>query len=116
MHIVCDNDKKCPSVQAHGGRGWNFGGTGGAGPGSTPEVAENEFGTRKTCKVRTERDERKRLQETLGSGKGTNERHRLAHIQFPSDEIRSDGGPGSAEIAEVLDLGTVTVERVASNA
>ena len=67
---------------------------------------------RKIRKVRTVRDECKHLRETLGGGKGSNERHRLAHIQFPSDDIRSDGGPGSAEIAEFLDLGTATVEKV----
>ena len=52
------------------------------------------------------------LKKILDSGKGSRERRRRAHILFLADESRPDGGRSDAEIAEVLEIGTATVERV----
>ncbi len=67
---------------------------------------------KKIHKVRLEKDEREYLKEILDSGKGSKERRRRAHILLLSDESRPDGGLSDGGIAEVLEIGTATVERV----
>ena len=53
-----------------------------------------------------------RLNEILGSGKGSKERHRPTHILLLADESCPDSGLSGAKTAEVLDTGTATIERV----
>ena len=67
---------------------------------------------KKIYKVRLEEDEREYLKEILDSGKGSKERRRRAHILLLADESRPDGGLSDGGIAEVLEIGTATVERV----
>ena len=67
---------------------------------------------KKIYKVRLEPDERKHLKEILDSGKGSKERRRRAHILLLADESRPDGGLSDGAIAEVLEIGTATIERV----
>ena len=67
---------------------------------------------KKIYRVRLEPDERKHLKEILDGGKGSKERRRRAHILLLSDESRPDGGLSDGGIAEVLEIGTATVERV----
>ncbi len=53
-----------------------------------------------------------RLNEILGSGKGSKERHRRTHILLLVDESHPDSGLNDAKTAEVLETGTATIERV----
>ena len=71
---------------------------------------------KKIYKVRLEPDERKHLKEILDSGKGSKERRRRAHILLLADESRPDGGLSDGAIAEVLEIGTATIERVRKQA
>ena len=66
----------------------------------------------KVHRVRLEQDERKHLKEMPDSGKGSKARRRRAPVLPPADESRPGSGLGNAEIARVLEIGTVTVERV----
>ena len=75
------------------------------------QQAMNSTG-KKIHKVRLEKDEREHLKQILDSGKGSKERRRRAHILLLSDEGRPGGGLSDGEIAEVLEVGTATVERV----
>ena len=67
---------------------------------------------RKIHHVRLEEDERERLREIADGGKGSKERRKRASILLLADRDRSDGGRSDADIADVLGVGTATVERV----
>ena len=66
----------------------------------------------KICKVQLESDERKQVKEILDSGTGSKERRRRAHILLLAYENRSKGGLSDGTIADVLEVGVATVERV----
>ena len=66
----------------------------------------------KIYKIRLEHDEREQMKEMLDSGKGSKERRRRAHILLLADENRSNGCLSDGAIADVLEVGLSTVERV----
>ncbi len=57
-------------------------------------------------------DERTQLQAIIDSGKGSKERRKRAHILLLADTDRTGGRRRDADIADVLGVGTATVERV----
>ena len=66
----------------------------------------------KIYKIRLEHDEREQMKEMVDSGKGSKERRRRAHILLLADENRSNGCLSDGAIADVLEVGLSTVERV----
>ena len=67
---------------------------------------------RKIYRVRLDDDERAMLQGTLDGSGGSKERRRRAHILLLADGNRAGGGLRDADIADVIGVGTSTVERV----
>jgi len=67
---------------------------------------------RKICRVTLETDERTRLQAIIDSGKGSRERRKRAPVLLLADTDRTGGSRRDAAIADVLGVGTATVERV----
>ncbi len=67
---------------------------------------------RKIYRVRLEEHERIMLQEMVDGGKGSKERRRRAHILLLADEDRQGGARSDADIADILGVGTATVERL----
>ena len=67
---------------------------------------------RKIHRVRLEGHERIMLRELVDGGKGSKERRRRAHILLLADEDRQGGARSDADIADILGVGTATVERV----
>ena len=67
---------------------------------------------RKIYHVRLDEDERSQLREMADSGKGSKERRKRANILLLADTGRAGGGRSDADIADVLGVGTATVERV----
>ena len=66
---------------------------------------------RKIYHVGPEEDERALLRGTADGGKGSKERRLRAHILLLADRRRAGGGRGDAGTADVLRVGTATVER-----
>ena len=66
---------------------------------------------RKIYHVDLEEGERALLQGIVDGGKGSKERRLRAHILLLADRRRAGGGRGDADIADVLRVGTATVER-----
>ena len=66
---------------------------------------------RKKYRVTLSAQERLDLQ-ALRDGNGAAYRRKHAHILLLADETREDGGMTDAEIADVLDIGTATCERI----
>ena len=66
---------------------------------------------RKIYHVRLEADERVMLREIVDGGRGSKERRRRAHILLLADRGRAGGGRSDADIADILGVGTATVER-----
>ena len=73
--------------------------------------AMNAIG-RKIYHVRLEEDERQLLLGMVDGGKGSKERRRRASILLLADRDRKGGGRSDADIADIVDVGTATVERV----
>ena len=67
---------------------------------------------KKRYRVRLDDDERRQLRGMVDGGKGSKERRRQAHALLLADENRDGGGHRDADIADVLGIGTATVERV----
>jgi len=65
-----------------------------------------------TCRVTLGADERTRLWEIVDGGRGSKERRRRVPILLRADRDRPGGGRRDAAIADVLGVGTATVERV----
>jgi len=66
----------------------------------------------KIYRVRLERSEREELKSILKRGKAAAHRQRHARILLKADENHADGGLTDKEIAESVDVGVATVERV----
>ena len=79
--------------------------------GCTRQRAVNSTG-KKRYRVRLDDDERRRLRGMVDGGKGSKERRLRAHALLLADENRAGGGHRDASIADVLGIGTATVERV----
>ncbi len=69
-------------------------------------------GGRKIYHVTLDADERDQLQTLVDKGQGSKERRKRAHILLLADQDRAGGGRRDADIADVLGVGTATVERV----
>ncbi len=67
---------------------------------------------RTTYKVTLDADERHQLPALVDRGQGSKERRKRAHILLLADQDRAGGGRRDADIADVLGVGTATVERV----
>ena len=67
---------------------------------------------RKIHRVKLDDEERERLRGLVEGGKGSKERRLRAHVLLLADENRDGGGRRDADIADVLGVGTATVERV----
>ncbi len=67
---------------------------------------------RKIYHVTLDADERHQLQALVDRGQGSKERRKRAHILLLADPDRAGGGRRDADIADVLGVGTATVERV----
>jgi transposase len=66
----------------------------------------------KIYRVRLEASEREELESILKRGKAAAHRQRHARILLKADENREDGGLTDKEIAQSVDVGVATVERV----
>ena len=66
---------------------------------------------RKIYRVRLDDEEREMLRGTVDGG-GSRERRRRAHVLLLADEERPGGGYMDAGIADVVGVGTSTVERI----
>ncbi len=67
---------------------------------------------RKFYHVTLDPEERSSLRDLVEGGKGSKERRKRAHILLRADRSRDGGGLRDADIANVLGVGTATVERV----
>ncbi len=67
---------------------------------------------RKIYHVTLEADERDQLQALVDRGTGSKERRKRAHILLLADIDRVGGGRTDTDIADILGVGTATVERV----
>ena len=67
---------------------------------------------RKFYHVTLDPEERSSLRDLVEDGKGSKERRKRAHILLLADINRDGGGLRDADIANVLGVGTATVERV----
>ena len=67
---------------------------------------------RKFYHVTLDPEERSSLRDLVEGGTGSKERRKRAHILLLADRNRDGGGLRDADIANVLSVGTATVERV----
>jgi len=80
--------------------------------GETYEAKTMNPNGRKFCHVTLDPEERLSLQEIVEGGTGSRETRGRAHILLLADINRDGGGRRDSDIANVLGVGTATVERV----